>query len=163
MNAQQKRRLLPQRLFAGFTLVETMVALLVLSVGMIGIAALHGQSLAATRTAIFRSRAINLAGDVTDRIRLNRGAQLAYEGTAADNNCDAPTGSGGGDCTPEQMAAHDLFTWQALVAESLPGGEGAIDVDTTTNPTTYAVAVSWDEVTEDSPVSFQVTIQLPVY
>ena len=140
-----------------------MVALLVLSVGMIGIAALHGQSLAATRTAIFRSRAINLAGDVTDRIRLNRTAQLAYEGAAADNDCDAPTSSGGVGCTPVQMAAHDLFSWQALVAESLPGGQSAIDVDTATNPTTYTVAISWDEVTQDSPVSFEVTFQLPVY
>lgn len=148
---------------AGFTLIETMVALTVLSVGMIGVAALHGQTLSASRTAIYRSQAINLAGDITDRIRVNRGAQLAYEGAASDNNCDDPTGGGGVKCSPAQMAAHDLFVWQGQVAQTLPGGQGVIDVDDTTNPTTYDVTISWDEPNQDVPVSFGVTIQLPLY
>jgi type IV pilus assembly protein PilV len=147
----------------GFTLIETMVALLVLSVGMIGVAALHGQALSASGTAIRRSVAIGLASEIADRIRVNRGAQLAYENAAADNNCDDPTGGGGVDCTPAQMAAHDLFVWRAQVAQSLPGGQGAIDVDDTTNPTTYTVTVSWDEATQGAPVTFTFDFQLPIY
>ena len=147
----------------GFTLIETMVALLVLSVGMIGVAVLHGQALAASGTAIRRSQAIGFAYDISDRIRVNRNAQLDYEGAAADNNCDDPTGSGGTDCSPAEMAAHDLFLWQAQLAASLPGGQGAIDVDTGTNPTTYTVTVSWDEPTQNAPVTFSFAFQLPVY
>ncbi len=147
----------------GFTLIETMVALLVLSVGMIGVAALHGQSLAASGVAIHRSQAINLAGDMADRIRMNRGAETAYEGAAADNNCDDPTGSGGVDCTETQMAAQDLFIWQNQVQQTLPGGTGAVDVDTATNPTSYTVTVSWDEPSADDPVAFAFTFQLPIY
>src|SRR5690606_1731695 len=66
----------------GFSLLEAMVALVVLSVGMLGIAALHGQSLAASRTAQLRTQAVNLAGDMADRIRVNRLGAAAYAGAA---------------------------------------------------------------------------------
>ena len=145
----------------GFTLIETMVALLVLSVGMIGVAALHGQSLAASGTAIHRSAAINLAGDMADRIRLNRGAGAAYTGAAADNNCDDPTGSGGVDCTEAQMAAQDLFIWRAQVAQTLPGGASLINFNGGTTPPTYTVTVSWDEPSANGQVNFALQFQLP--
>lgn len=147
----------------GFTLVETLVALLVISVGMIGIAALHGQALAASSTAIHRSEAIRLASDIADRIRVNRGAEAAYAGAPADNDCDEPTANGGVDCSPDEMAAHDLFLWQAEIARTLPGGEGAVAVDTGVVPTRYGVTVSWDEPTEDAPVGFSFDFRLPVY
>lgn len=148
---------------AGFTLIETLVALLVISVGMIGVASLHGVSLSASSTAIHRSEAVMLASNIADRIRMNRGAETDYENAAADNNCDDPTGSGGTDCTPAEMAAHDLFLWEAEVAQALPGGQGAVDVDTGTNPTTYTVTVSWDETNQDAPATFVFTFQLPLY
>ena len=147
----------------GFTLIETMVALLVISVGMIGVAALHGQALSSSGIALRRSVAIGLASDIADRIRVNRGATLAYEGAAADNNCAAPTGGGGGDCTPAQMAAHDLFAWRAQIAQSLPGGTGVVDVEPATNPTTYTVTVGWAEPTQAAPVTFTFAFGLPIY
>lgn len=148
---------------AGFTLIETMVALLIISVGMIGVAVLHGQALSASGTAIRRSQAIGLAGDISDRIRVNRGAQAAYENAAADNNCDDPTGGGGVDCSPAEMAAHDLFVWEAQVAQSLPGGQGEVEVNVATNPTTYTVTISWDEPTQGVPVVFTYDFELPIY
>lgn len=165
MNEQSKSvsDLRPSRLQGGFTLIETMVALLVISVGMIGVAALHGQALSASGVALRRSVAVGLAADIADRIRVNRGADVAYEAAAADNNCDDPTGGGGADCTPAQMAAHDLFLWRAQIGQSLPGGQGAIDVDTATNPTTYTVTVSWDEPNQAVPVTFIFAFQLPIY
>jgi len=163
MHTQTPQRFASRQKVAGFTLIETMVALMVLSVGMIGVAALHGQTLSASRTAIFRGQAISLAGDIADRIRVNRGVQLAYEGAANDNNCDDPTGGGGVKCTPAQMAAHDLFVWQTQVAQGLPGGTTVIDVDTATNPATYTVTVSWDEPNQAAPVAFSMNFQLPTY
>lgn len=157
---QTSRRYRP---LAGFTLIETMVALVVLSVGMIGVAALHGQSLSSSGTALRRSTAINLAGDMADRIRVNRGADVAYQGAAADNNCDDPTGGGGVDCSPAQMAAHDLFIWQAQVAASLPAGAGAVAVNTASNPTTYSITINWTEPTDPNPVSFAMAFQLATY
>lgn len=147
----------------GFTLIESMVALLVISVGMIGVAALHGQSLAASGIALHRSTAIGLAAEMGDRIRVNRGADTAYEAAASDNDCDDPTDGDGRDCSEAEMAAHDLFVWEADLAQSLPGGVGEVDVDTATNPTTYTITVSWDEPSSDDPVSFAFEFQLPIY
>jgi type IV pilus assembly protein PilV len=129
---------------AGFSLVEAMVSLIVISVGMIGIAALYGQGLSAGRTALSRTVAVNLAATMAENIRVNRLAQAAYAGAGADNNCD-PAGGGGVDCAPPQMAAHDLFLWNADVAAQLPNGVGTVAFAAGTPPT-YTITVTWDEV-----------------
>jgi type IV pilus assembly protein PilV len=85
----------------GFTLVEAMVALVVLAVGMLGIAGLYVTTLRSGGGAIFRMQAVNLAADLADRIRANRGANVAYQGAAANNNC---YGTGSVDCAPALMA-----------------------------------------------------------
>lgn len=147
----------------GFTIVEAMVALVVLSVGMIGVAALHGQGLGASRSAQFRSIAVNLSADMADRIRTNRLGGAAYAGAPANNNCD-PAGGGAVDCTPAQMAAHDLFLWNQQVVASLPNGQWNIVFNAGTIPPTYTVTVLWDEVGAPvNPVQHQVVLQLPTF
>lgn len=145
---------------SGFTLIEAMVALVVLSVGMIGVAALHGQGLSAGRTAQFRSVAINLGADMADRIRVNRLGGASYQGPAANNNCD-PTGGGGVNCTPAQMAAHDLFVWDQQLAAALPNGVGGVVFNAGTTPPTYTITVQWDEVGQPMPVQYQIALQMP--
>jgi type IV pilus assembly protein PilV len=147
-----------RRKSAGFSLVEAMVSLIVISVGMIGIAALYGQGLSAGRTALSRTIAVNLAATMAENIRVNRLGQAAYAGAGADNNCD-PAGGGGVDCTPAQMAAHDLFLWNADVAAQLPNGVGAVAfVDGT--PPNYTITVTWDEV-GIGQVTETLTVQVP--
>lgn len=144
----------------GFTLVEVMVALIVLSVGMLGIAALFTQGLSAGRTAIFRTQAVNLVSDLADRIRANRSAQAAYAGAAGDNNCD-PLGGGGVDCAPAQMAAHDLFVWDQQVQQNLPDGEWLIQFNAAALPPSYTIRVSWAEVGQVALIQHQMLIQVP--
>ena len=139
---------------AGFSLIEAMVSLVVLSVGMIGIAALYVQSLSAGRTALYRTQAINLVADMADRIRTNRLGAAGYGGGAANNNCDA-----GVDCTPAQMAAHDLFIWGPQVAALLPNGVGAVQYAGGVPPT-YTIQVTWQEVGL-GPLTHQIIIQVP--
>jgi type IV pilus assembly protein PilV len=127
------------------------------------VAALHGQGLGASRSAQFRSVAVNLSADMADRIRTNRLGGAAYAGGAANNNCD-PSGGGGVDCTPAQMAAHDLFLWNQQVQASLPNGQWAIAFNAGTNPPTYTVTVLWDEVGAPvNPVQHQVVLQMPTF
>ena len=126
----------------GFGLVESLVALVVISVGMIGIAALYGQGLRASGTALYRTIAVNLASDMADRIRVNRLGNAAYGGGAANGNCDP---GGNTDCSSAAMAAHDLWVWQAQVAAQLPNGAGAVQF-TGTTPPTYTISVTWQEV-----------------
>lgn len=145
---------------SGFSLIEAMVALVVLSVGMMGIAALHGQSLSAGRTAQFRTVAINLSADMADRIRVNRLGEAGYAGAGADNDCD-PESGGGVDCTPAEMAAHDIFVWTQQVQQRLPNGQGAVQFNNGTAPPTFTITVRWDEVGEAAPVQHQISFQQP--
>ena len=142
---------------SGFGLIEALVALVVVSVGMIGIAVLYGQGLGASRTAYYRTQAVNLASDMADRIRLNRRAGASYNGAGASNNCQA---GGNVDCTTAQMAAQDIFEWQAQVAGQLPGGAGTVAYAGTTPPT-YTISVSWSEVGAVDPLTLQVAVRVP--
>jgi type IV pilus assembly protein PilV len=143
---------------AGFSMIEAMVSLVVISVGMIGIAALYGQGLSAGRTALSRTTAVNLAATMAEDIRVNRLGQAGYNGPAADNKCD-PSGGGGIDCTPAQMAAHDLFLWNRDVARELAGGAGTV-VYAAGSPPTYTITVGWNEVTT-GPVTETLVVQVP--
>jgi type IV pilus assembly protein PilV len=143
----------------GFTLIEAMVSLVVLSVGMIGIAALYAQGLGASRTAQYRTQAVNLVGDMADRIRSNRLAQGAYAGAAANGACD-PQNGGGVDCTPAQMAAHDLFVFNQQVTQQLPNGQWNIVFNPAALPPSYQITVTWIEVGQ-GPVQHQMLIQVP--
>ena len=144
------------RLQTGFSLIEAMVSLVVISVGMIGIASLYTQGLGAGRTALFRTQAVNLAADMADRIRVNRQGGSDYGGAAADNSCDP---GGGVNCTPAQMAAHDLFTWGAQVAQLMPNGVGVVQFAATTPPT-YTIQATWQEVGVGA-ITHQIIIRVP--
>ncbi len=126
---------------SGFTLMESLVALIVLSIGMLGIAALFLESMKAGRTALARSQAVTLAADMADRIRANATAGAAYGGVGGLNACVA----GGIDCTPAQMAAEDIQLWLNNINASLPSGAGAIVFNNALNPPQYTITVSWVE------------------
>ena len=146
----------PKENQSGFSLIEAMVSLVVVSVGMIGIAALYGQGLGAGRTALYRTQAVNLAADMADRIRVNRQGGAAYGGAGANNNCDP---GGGVNCTPAQMAAHDIWVWTNQVTAQLPNGGGAVTY-TATSPPTYTITVTWQD-TGLGAVSYPMTVRVP--
>ena len=145
---------------SGFSLVESLVALLILSIGLLGIAALYVDSIGAGRTALLRSQAVALASDMADRIRANANALAAYDtvlaGGGADNGCVA----GVLDCTPAQMASHDVFIWLQAIAARLPNGQGVVVFNGGLLPPLYTITVSWTEVGEPAPVQFQLRMQI---
>ena len=145
----------------GFSLVEVLIALIIMSVGMLGIAGLYVQSMQAGRTSMLRHHAITLAGDVADRIRANPTAGAAYAAAAGqDNNCVAQNAN----CDVAQMAAHDIFLWQAQALEFLPPmGDGTQQVEVIFNagtlPPSYQITIRWDEPTPDNvPPQYSLTI-----
>jgi len=143
----------------GFTLVEALVALVVLSIGMLGIAALYVESLRAGRTALIRTEAVNLASDMADRIRANRTGGAAYDketddaGTISD---DCEEGGTSATCTPAVMADHDKAIWDAEVIRALPAGTAQIDF-TDANPDVYVITVTWAE--QAATVSYVMRIE----
>ena len=139
----------------GFSLIEVLIALIILSVGMLGIAGLYVQSMQAGRTSMFRHNAVTLAGDIADRIRANPAAGTAYTAAVgADNSCV----NGGINCSPAQMAAHDISLWQEQADDSLPNGKVTVTHDGDLVLPRYQITVGWDEPGE-SPTF---TIVIPV-
>ncbi|MDJ0812392.1 MAG: type IV pilus modification protein PilV [Woeseiaceae bacterium] len=140
----------------GFSLVEVLIALIIMSVGMLGIATLFVQSMQAGRTSMFRHQAVTMAGDVADRIRANPRAGIAYQGQPADNGCVGA----GIDCNEAEMAANDIFLWDAQVDESLPNGTVTVTFDDTVLPPEYTIRIDWDEPGEDpnAPLNYEITI-----
>lgn len=114
MNSTVKRK--TQR---GTTLIETMVALVVLSVGLLGIAALQMASLRNNRGAHFRSQAQVMAYDITDRMRANHETAELNAYVLAMGATPATTG----------IAQTDLVQWKQTLSDTLPGGVGQISRD----------------------------------
>jgi type IV pilus assembly protein PilV len=103
----------------GFSMIEVLIALIVTSIGLLGLAALQAASLKVNHGAYLRSRAVELSHDMADRMRANRFA--AVSGNYNLTYTDAATGS-------TTVAAADLTGWLARVSSELPGGDGAVTV-----------------------------------
>jgi len=145
-------------------MVEAMVALVVLAVGMLGIAGLFVMTLRAGGNAIYRMQAVNLAQDIADRIRANKTAVAAYGGAGANNNCEFP---GTANCSPALLAANDLWLWNLQIVAELPGGAGLIVVTPPAvagQPAAYSITVSWVEQGQAAgqtslPLSYNLNMQ----
>ncbi len=146
-----------QKRTAGFSLIEVLIALVIMSVGMLGIASLYVQSMQAGRTSMLRHNAVTLASDVADRIRANPAAGINYENPGVDSGCVAT----GADCTTTEMAAHDVFLWRQQAQDSLPAGDVEITFDGSTTPPEYTIAVVWSE--PGQPQNYTVTIPVPAF
>ncbi len=142
---------------AGFTLVEVMVAALVLSVGLLGLAGLQAASLMNNQSAFMRSQASALAYDLADRMRTNVNSASAnsYAVATAVNTSSCSNTNG---CSPQQMAQADLAEWNTTIAAYLPLGQGVVCIDSTPNDgsgvgtpqcdgngSEFAVKLWWDD------------------
>jgi type IV pilus assembly protein PilV len=140
-------------------MVEVLVALVVLGVGMLGMASLYVTTLQASTSAMSRMQAVNLASDLGDRIRANRTAGTAYEGSPASDGTTCVGTSA--NCSPADMAAHDLFIWQAQIDASLPGDpSGTVTLNTATSPDTYIIKVEWTEPGQSEALSYEMRLQI---
>ncbi len=134
----------------GFTLLEVMIALLILSIGLLGLAALQANSLKINHGALLRTQATFLTYDMMDRLRANRTAALAGQ-------CDIAMGA---TISGTSMCAVDVTDWQDIfVGALLPSGQGLIDCSTTAN--VCVVTVQWDEGRQGgSTITFSITADL---
>lgn len=135
----------------GFTLVEVLVAWLVLSVGLLGVAALQLESLRSSRAALLRTQAVLLTTDMADRIRANRVPADAYD-------CGGPCGTGAGG---NAIAVADLADWHAAVAAALPAGRAEITLaaGVADAPVAYVVGVGWLEGNARAESTFQLRVE----
>ncbi|MGD9596973.1 MAG: type IV pilus modification protein PilV [Steroidobacteraceae bacterium] len=137
----------------GITMVESLVALVVLSIGLLGIAGMYVMSLQTGRTAMLRTQAVNLVSDLGDRIRANGSAGIAYDlaaygGAPAEHACVVVA-----NCSAAELAEDDLARWLDSVDDTLPTGVNAQVVFTpaaaTGLPDQYRIDLDWREASED--------------
>lgn len=118
----------------GATLIEVLVAMVILSIGLLGLAGLQATSIQSNQGAYYRSQATILAADITDRMRANRKAARAGAYTLAELK-SAHT-------TTTTRADKDLNEWLAQVAR-LPAGKARIQRDNATALVT--ITINWDD------------------
>jgi type IV pilus assembly protein PilV len=110
----------------GFSMLEVMVAVLILSFGLLGLAGLQALSLKSNVSAAQRTIATQLAYDIADRMRANQASVLSgdynyaqYSGTGAAGTNTTSCASTGG-CTSTQLAQEDVFEWNQQICAQLP-------------------------------------------
>ncbi|MGH8645915.1 MAG: type IV pilus modification protein PilV [Gammaproteobacteria bacterium] len=129
----------------GFTLLEVLVAVLVLSLGLLGLAALQSAGLRQNHSAYHRSQATLLAYDIIDRMRANKvtaeadGYVLAKTSTPPSFTVDCITTSclSGAD-----LAAFELNDWIGRISQTLPMGQGEV---APLAAGIVTVTVAWDD------------------
>ena len=136
--------LVKNKIQQGVTLIEAMIALLVISVGLLGIASLQITAMSQNASSLNHSQAVWYAYNMSDRIRANTTAQFNnYNGidTSIGYAQDCMTLN----CSDAQMVVADAADWETMV-ETLPAGQGVI----TSTPdvllgTILQVTVMWDD------------------
>jgi type IV pilus assembly protein PilV len=125
----------------GFTLLEVLIALLILGFGLLGLAALQAYSVKTNQSAHLRSQATALANMLMDNIRSNRASlDSYYSNSYAEFAC-------GSDPAADPPATHDLETWRQQIACQLPQGRGAV---APISATEVAVCIRWSDARWES-------------
>ncbi|HEY7642995.1 MAG TPA: type IV pilus modification protein PilV [Steroidobacteraceae bacterium] len=122
----------------GFTIVEVLAALLVMAVGIIGIAALYSDQVQTDPDAQLHREAAELAEHIAERIRSTKEGHAGFA-TTIGVLCDQQAKLK----LPQDIAAREAACWEDEVEHTLPSGSGAITRDALTTPPTYVIAVSW--------------------
>lgn len=117
----------------GFTLIEVLITLIVLSIGLLGAAGLEITSLRNTHSSYLRSQAVGLIDDMADRMRANMAgvdanqyANIQATPSAPDFDCmtDFDNTESAGTCSSNDVAEYDTYAWRTVVSQVLPSGAG---------------------------------------
>jgi len=157
---------------AGFTIVEVLVSLVILSIGLLGIAKLVLYSAHSNDSAYLRSQATQLAYEILDNMRanptavaaLNYNTPLSAAATAPPVICVSTV------CSAANLAAYDIYMWKSRLAAgpptngALPSGQGSVTVTGTTS-LVATIVVQWDDTAAQSifasaaPTNMSVTLE----
>lgn len=134
-----------KRQSAGFTLLEVLIAMLILAIGLLGMASLMLTSLQNNQGAYARAQASTLAYDIVERMRANRPqAELSNSpySLSSGSPADSAKNCQNAGCTPTEMAAWDLAQWWADLQTSIPGATATIKQ---ISGRSYEINVTWSE------------------
>jgi type IV pilus assembly protein PilV len=111
----------------GFTLLEVLIAVLVFSLGLLGVAGLMVLSVRTNHSAYLRTQASFLAESMADRMRGNVGHTLDYNGDYAGSDATGDPGCEATACAPDAVVARDKEVWSRQLGLFLPNATASID------------------------------------
>jgi type IV pilus assembly protein PilV len=123
----------------GFSLIEVLIALLILAIGVLGIAALQFKGLKCSHDAYLRSQVNFLAYDIGELMRANRSNAASYTGNYT---VTVPIGANACNYATASTATNDLGCWHNRVGQAIPPGSTA---NITTFGSLYTVALAWTD------------------
>lgn len=131
----------------GFSLLEVLIAIVVLSFGMLGLAGLQTNGVRNTHSANLRTLAVHQAYDMADRMRANPNGvkQGLYDNipitAGGASSCVSTT------CSATQLRDYDQYVWNTNNTNMLPLGRGTVTaIATTAAPNReFLITVMWDE------------------
>lgn len=149
----------------GAIMVEAMVTIVITAVGLLGIVGMLVAGITSSNKSLYRSSAVFLANEISERMRSNiAGVKAnAYVGAGSGTKVcrTTPTTTVPSTCTSAEMAAYDIYDWKAKIAQSLPGGTGTVtNADGglwASDKNQYDIVVTW---LEDKATSQQLSFKL---
>jgi len=135
----------------GFSLIEALIALVVLSVGLVGLAGLLVQGIKTNHNAYLRTQAVLLSSDIAERMLANPAG--LHNGdyndiNTASENADPGCVTTNRGCDPAQMARYDAYAWGRALSSALPAGVGT--VTGAGSGSVFNITVSWSETGHDA-------------
>jgi type IV pilus assembly protein PilV len=124
----------------GLTLTETLTALAMVAIGVLCIATVYLERTQAAPAVLLHSKAGRLAAEMAEHVRNRKDATLQFENPVG-ITCDARFEN----ADPQRQVSNAIACWQDKVAKTLPNGSGAVGHDSTTNPQSYLITVSWSQ------------------
>ena len=144
----------------GFSLIEVLVGLVIISVGMLGIAKIQALAYASTGSASLRSLAALQAASLASAMHANRAywavgsapVPITIAGTtitSTDATLAATTvctlGGANAPCSAHDLAAYDLQQWATALGALLPNGSAVINCPTASSPINCTIQLTWNE------------------
>jgi len=100
----------------GFSLIEVLVAVLIVAVGILGVAGLQVVSLQQNRSALIRAEALQLGNDILDRMRAN--PLTSYAPVGVDDAPPSAKNCVTSSCNRDEMAEYDIAQWKCSINSS---------------------------------------------
>ena len=141
----------------GFALLESLIAIVVMALGILGILGLQMRTLTNTQTSLYRAQAIRLIEDLNERLMANPNAFLSADGYLTDweNTPASQVDCNSTACGHTELAAFDIERWKAQVGNTLPNGNASVfyaeDEPQADNRRQLGVMISWrkNEIIDD--------------
>ncbi len=136
----------------GFSMIEVLVTLLIISLALLGTAGLQAYSMRLSQGGQFRTQAVFYAADLAERMEANRRGAVAGDYVVANSSAAVAQSTACVDaaCAAQALATFDLAQWQNAIAAALPQSSWTVAQTVAGNPTTYTITISWVDRLSDN-------------